>query len=394
MAPGLNDAPMLTELDHLPTDLSNLAAPQLASRLAGPTLIHLPGRHPAPLFVSVLLHGNETAGWDAMRQLLRHYQPAGGERPLPRALSLFIGNVSAAAQGLRRLEGQPDFNRVWPGCQQEATGPERRMMAAVRERMAQRGMFASIDLHNNTGINPHYACVNRIDNRALQLATLFSRTVVYFTRPRGVQSMAMAELCPAVTLECGKTGHSLGVEHALQYLEAVLHLSEHIEHPVAAHDIDLFHSVAQVRLEDGIAFGFGTSGRTIDFIDDLERLNFRELPAGTLLGWVRGQTPPLLVLNEQDQDVRQEFLRVHDGQLLTRRPLMPSMLTTDEVAVRQDCLCYFMERYQSHLPRHAGARESGPQAPQPGAVLTIGDEEKQSEPDAATDQRGHASPFQ
>jgi succinylglutamate desuccinylase len=356
MAPGLNHDPMLTELDHLPADLLRYPAPQLASCLDGPTLIHLPGRHPAPLFVSVLLHGNETTGWDAIRQLLRHYQPGGGARPLPRALSLFIGNVRAASQGQRRLEGQPDFNRVWPGCRGPAaeSSAEQRMMADIRDHMARRGVFASVDLHNNTGINPHYACINRIDHRSLQLATLFSRTVVYFTRPCGVQSMAMAELCPAVTLECGKAGQGLGVEHTLQFLEAVLHLSEHIEHPVAAHDIDLFHSIAQVRIVDDLDFGFGSRDRAIDFIEDLERLNFRELPAGTLLGRVRGPAPPLVVLNEQDQDVWHDFLRIHDDQLLTRRPLMPSMLTTDETAVRQDCLCYFMERYPSHRPPFAG----------------------------------------
>jgi len=28
-----------------------------------------------------------------------------------------------------------------------------------------------------------------------------------------------------------------------------------------------------------------------------------------------------------------------------RTPIMPSMLTVNERAIRQDCLCYLMERY-------------------------------------------------
>jgi hypothetical protein len=28
---------------------------------------------------------------------------------------------------------------------------------------------------------------------------------------------------------------------------------------------------------------------------------------------------------------------------------MPSMLTRDEQVIRQDCLCYLMERYNDHL---------------------------------------------
>jgi hypothetical protein len=27
------------------------------------------------------------------------------------------------------------------------------------------------------------------------------------------------------------------------------------------------------------------------------------------------------------------------------------MLTTNQVIIRQDCLCYLMERYSDHLPR-------------------------------------------
>jgi succinylglutamate desuccinylase len=134
------------------------------------------------LFVSVLLHGNETTGWQAVRQLLRCYR----ERELPRSLSLFIGNVRAARYGQRRLDGQPDYNRIWgPG-----STPEHAMAEAVLRQMRQRGVFASVDIHNNTGTNPHYACVNYLDPSTLHLATLFGRTVLYFRRPEGVQSMA------------------------------------------------------------------------------------------------------------------------------------------------------------------------------------------------------------
>ena len=32
-----------------------------------------------------------------------------------------------------------------------------------------------------------------------------------------------------------------------------------------------------------------------------------------------------------------------------RVPVMPSMLTCDPEVIRQDCLCYLMERYNDHL---------------------------------------------
>ena len=57
------------------------------------------------------------------------------------------------------------------------------MMRDVVAQMRLRRVFASIDIHNNTGSTQHYACVNRLDPPFLHLATLFSRTVVYFRRP-------------------------------------------------------------------------------------------------------------------------------------------------------------------------------------------------------------------
>jgi hypothetical protein len=338
----------LQELDHIPSGLLDAEATRLESMLGGPTLIHLPGRREAPLLVTVLMHGNETTGWEAIRGLLRAYEQSGEQ--LPRSLSLFVSNVSAAAAGLRRLDGQPDYNRVWPGCESAGT-EEHALMQQVLETMRERQVFASIDVHNNTGLNPHYACVNVIDNRFLHLATMFGRTVVYFIRPCGVQSLAMSRICPSVTLECGKPGQRNGVEHARDYLDACLRLAEHPTQPVAHHDIDLFHTVAIVKVPAGSSFGFEENGDIdLRFEVDLEYFNFRELPRGTRFGWQRLPDGIALdVVDEQGRDVAARYFELDGSELKLRVPVMPSMLTRDHRVVRQDCLCYLMERYNDHL---------------------------------------------
>ena len=64
----------LTELDHLPPGLLERPESALHHELDGPTLIHLEGKNPRPLFVTVLQHGNEVTGWEAVRRLLKsHY---------------------------------------------------------------------------------------------------------------------------------------------------------------------------------------------------------------------------------------------------------------------------------------------------------------------------------
>ena len=59
----------LTVLDEIPEGMLQAKARELHHYLSGPTLIRLQGKRADVLFVSVLLHGNETTGWDAIREL-------------------------------------------------------------------------------------------------------------------------------------------------------------------------------------------------------------------------------------------------------------------------------------------------------------------------------------
>ncbi len=332
---------MLTVLERFPDEFASATARDLHRVLPGPTLVHLPGRRPEPLFVTVLLHGNEDTGLKAIQTVL-----AQSDRELPRALSIFVGNVTAAAAGVRRLDGQPDYNRVWPGSVSAGT-PEHRMMSLVVEEMRRRRVFASIDIHNNTGLNPSYSCVNVLDDKSLHLARLFSRIVVYFRRPLGVQSAALSSFCPAVTVECGKPGNVANEAHAAELVQAALSLDHFPAHAVPRQDLDLYHTVGVVKVPREVTFTFGPGDAEIRFASALEQLNFRDLAAGTVLAEVA--TPRSIALDvwgEDDRQLAEEFLERDGAVLRLKRPATPSMLTLDERAVRQDCLCYFMERLE------------------------------------------------
>lgn len=332
----------LTEFHELPPGLLDVGARRLDSVLPGPSLIHLPGERAQPLFVSVLLHGNETTGLQAVQTVLRRYQ----SRLLPRALSLFIGNVAAAAEGERRLAGQPDYNRIWP---RDAKGqpadesPEALLAAQVVKVMRQREIFASIDVHNNTGRNPHHGAVNMTAPRALALARMFARSVLYFTRPLGVQAMAFMHLCPAVTVECGQVGFSQGVVYAADFLQNCLELNALPDQ--APTDIDLYRMQATVTVPEAISLGFGDEPAQIRLSPELDLFNWRELPAGTALARIDDlEGHGFDVRNTKDEDVGAYFLRRSGNKVETAVPLTPAMLTTDERIIRQDCLCYFLER--------------------------------------------------
>jgi len=329
---------MLNVMHDLPKSMLSLPANKLYKVLDGPTLFHFEGERGAPVFVSALLHGNEPAGWEALRRLLLRYEGT----DLPRSLSFYIGNVEAARYGKRYLDHQPDYNRVWRGDGL----PEHDMMRQIQSDMKKRNVFLSIDVHNTTGKNPHYACVNRTKPVFLNIARIFSNRVVYFLRPEGVQTVAFARLCPAVTIECGQPGQESGIEHAVEFIDRCLNLDElpdHIYHPEPT---DLFHTVAVVKVPEQIRFDFDGTGEDIQFERSFESYNFCGLPVGMVIGRIReGLEKPLDIRDDMGNEVSRQYFSFDDGMIRSRQEVFPAMITTNVEIIRKDCLCYLMERY-------------------------------------------------
>lgn len=342
-----------TILDHLPDGLLELSASELSTQLSGPTVIHLPGRLPQPLVVSVLQHGNETSGWEAIRRLLKgRYQ----RDALPRSLIIFIGNVSAAADNVRHLPEQPDLNRCWPGSTSKHT-PWHDMASEITQHIKRCEPFGAIDIHNNTGRNPHYAAVNAIEPQRLHLACEFSKAVVYFTEPRGVQSQAFGQFCPAVTLECGLSNDREGADHAMAYLERALHLETLPNVFPDPSQLELYQMLATIRVAPNLDFQFEpqwpldqTFLRPQDdgklyLPYDLDTHNFFEWPRGFILAQYHGTNhPPITATGHNGDDLSDHCFHFSEGNVETKRPLTPAMLTRDPFAIRHDCLCYVMER--------------------------------------------------
>ena len=160
-----------------------------------------------------------------------------------------------------------------------------------------------------------------------------------------MQSMALSSRCPAVTLECGKVGDERGVDHAVEYINSVLHLQELASEPLHNTEIDLYHTVATVKVPENVSFAFGDETKELSLSQSLERFNFSEINVSTVWGDAFGDTLPLAVTDEQGKDVSEQYFQLDDGRIVNKVAIMPSMLTSNERVIRQDCLCYLMERY-------------------------------------------------
>lgn len=329
---------MLNIVTELNETILALPAHRLHEQLPGPTLVQLKGEREPEIFLSVLLHGNEITGWEVVKNILTKYQG----QILPRSLTIFIGNVEAARYKQRKLEHQSDFNRVWG----DGDTVEHKIVQSVLDIMRKRDIFISIDIHNNNGLNPNYACINKLDRRYLKLAREFSRMVIYFIRPKNVQSLAFAEMCPAVTLECGQPGDEYGVQLTTQYLDKMLQLDALEPETGIEQTIDLYHTTGIIKIPEQYSFSFTDDDADIKFIKGIDKLNFEEIINGTLLGHIKPNIlKPFTVMDEEGRDVFDQFFVVKDNNIYTKVALVPAMLTSDMNIVRQDCLCYLMERY-------------------------------------------------
>ena len=329
----------LSIITELPEGFLEVEPRQIRKLLPTPTLLKLRGDEDLPLFVTILLHGNEYSGLKSVQSLLAKYRD-----DLPRSLYLFVGNVAAAEANKRFLSGQVDFNRCWPGTDLPDSDAAR-LMQQVFDEVTADGLFAAIDVHNTNGTNPHYAGMTDVTQHNMHLAAMFNHIAVAFRSPRGVSTMAFDGVCPAITIECGRPGDAQGIRHASELIDALLHMDHFPQRPVAPHDLQLVRSLVTLKVAPDVSFDFNLSSPAdLIFDSSFERKNFTEISSNEVFGYTRVERP-LKITNQRGEDVTDEIIRIEDGNIYLNRSLMPTMITLDKNIVRQDCLCYLMEDY-------------------------------------------------
>jgi len=310
-----------------------------------PTLVHLKGDKEPPLFISILLHGNEFSGLQIMQEILKKYQEDGSYH-LPRSIWLFVGNVEAASLGLRRQDDELDFNRAWPGTP-HPDAPTSRLISEVMEKITQNALFAALDLHNNTGTNPPYGCISVVNEKNKYLSSFFNHIGMVFHTPKGVSTMAFDEICPAITLECSTPGNPLGIEKAVALIDDLMHMDHFPDRALPQHDLQLVRNSAVLKIAEGVTFGFEEEQGEFELtlIDNFDCHNFTRLEKGEVFAHTTIDKP-LIARAEDGTDITDDVLINDHGALSLKKPLMPAMITLDKRIILQDCLCYLLENYR------------------------------------------------
>lgn len=322
-------------LDELPDKFFDLPAAEIHRAVPEPTLFALPGRSlKRAIFVSTLLHGDETSGLTALQTFLSHQS-----FPLERPLLLFIGNPQAAKLNQRRLADQPDFNRIW----NQGQGPEYKLGQQLLQYLQDQPLFLAMDIHNTTGKNPSYPCVTHLEPYSLNLAQMFGNQIVYFKEPHEVLSAALSEFCPAITIESGQSGDVDGIKKLIKFLKECMQLDEIPKRNITA---DIFHSVARIKIPQNIDLGLESNMEEpapLKIREDLDELNFKILNKEVRIG-CRNKTDIFFEeWNEKNELKYGEFLSYKENEIFFKAGFMPSMLTTSPSAAKGDCLGYLMQ---------------------------------------------------
>lgn len=325
----------LDEYDALPEALASVQARSIRQVFPNSALIRLEGRRPQPLALGVMMHGDEWVGLSVLQRLQAWMKT----HPLPRSLIVFVGNVAAAEAGVRKLPGRADYNRIWKGGAQ----PEHDLAARVLAAFDDARPFAHIDLHNNTGANPHYSCVHNDREDTRQLASFFSPLAMHTHNPPSMFSNARADAIPAITAECGQAGEAAGVDAAFEAVMAALHL-DHFR-GAADRDLTVYDVTGRIEVADDASLAFEHGARAdLELPAKLESWNFFDRPAGSTFARRLSGRPVMTVYDQDRNDVTDRFFRVEGDRVILKRTATPAMLTVNEAAIRNDCLGYLMER--------------------------------------------------
>jgi hypothetical protein len=326
--------------DGLDDDLLDADEQSLLRALARPTLIRIPGAGTQPpRALSVLLHGDESTGLQAIHRVLR------ARRRHPFDLYVMIGNVQAALAppgfASRYLDDQEDFNRIW-GLDEPST-TQRRAADAILAQLRDAGPESVIDIHNNTGDNPFYAILTRVEPRSLTLATLFTTTILRWDLQAATMMESLNDVATTAAVECGLPGRPESLAFAVDGIRRYL-AAPPLDDGGAVADHDLLGGLIKVTVDPAARFRFGgTLDDDHDLVlrPDADVHNFVEVPPGHVLGAIHPGAPlPMRAVDAAGRDVTAEHLLALDGEVTLRRTSVPVMMTRTVAATRKDCLFY------------------------------------------------------
>lgn len=311
----------------------------LLRNLGGPAWITLPGRDSSKRRAIVtLLHGNEPSGLKAIHELLT-------EGLIPETnLGILIASVDAALHepcfSHRYIPGEHDLNRCF-----KPTGSSNQTHLAnnIVAKLEQFAPEAVVDTHNTSSHSEPFCVAIRSDAETRQLASLFTHSLVVIDQPLGTLLEVVPAHIPVVTVEFGGFMDPNADWLARETLHRFMMLHDLTHHDATG--LRLLSHPIRLETQQHLQVTYSSSideHADLTVINTIDQLNFRQVPAGTTLGWFRDQSHRHLVaLDRHGIDRFSDFFDESGGALRTKKAFTVFMATTDPGVANTDCLLYF-----------------------------------------------------
>ncbi|WP_353518941.1 succinylglutamate desuccinylase/aspartoacylase family protein [Thalassotalea sp. SU-HH00458] len=309
-----------------------------------PTVIDVAGKHVDKCRVIVtLLHGNEPSGLIAIHRWLTSL----GELPKPQTnIRFIICSVEAAnASPLlshRFLAHGNDLNRCFGISRNDGYYARARLIEeAIREVTPE---FV-VDLHNCSGSSPAFAVSPILSMKEIALTSFFCDAVIL----SGLQIGALTEQafsCPTITIECGGSNDEQAHEVAFEGIQNIAECPPNVNFPQKK-SVEIICKPLRLTLKNNVELTYshhyeGESGVTL--LDNIEQFNYGGAHQGQMLGWLDSKgLKNLQLLNEDQENVIDEFFTLRDNQLVCATHLRIFKATTNEFIAKNDCLFYVVK---------------------------------------------------
>jgi hypothetical protein len=313
-------------------------------RLAGPSSFRIFGRDRSRCrAVCTLLHGNEPSGIRAVHGWLR-------SQVAPETDVIFyVGSVAAALTtpifSHRLLPGSRDANRTFA---EPFEGPEGVLSSALLDLLAQAKPEALVDIHNNSGHSPAYGVGMRADSIHLALTALFADRYMLSDLRLHTLVEAADRFAPSVVVECGRAGDPVADAVALAGLDRFLSVEELHDPDADPPSMRILHRPIRVTITTGLRVAFGEAplpGVDLTLRQRLDRHNFETVDKGVVIGWLGAELRwPFEARGGDGVEVSRQLFEATGGALVTRRAMVPIMMTGSTEMAKLDCLFYALER--------------------------------------------------
>jgi hypothetical protein len=286
--------------------------------------------------IVTLLHANEPSGLKAIYEFIK------GNLTPRTTLGIFIASVEAALHppvfSHRHLPGEKDLNR----CFSQGTSTNQTALATnFVEILKDFQPEAVIDTHNTSGHSDVFGVATDSHKPMRQICEPFTEKLVVIHQQMG--TLIETDIgCPILTVEFGGFLDPNADAAALNTLEQFV-CTENLFGSEPGY-IQVLANPFRLQVQSSCNLEYASTIDTnahLTMFNTIDQLNFRELDAGTSIGWIiERDLEQLIVLDTQQQNISTELFKIKDGTLQTNIPMTLFMATTDAHIAKNDCLLY------------------------------------------------------